>query len=189
MVINPLYVEKCAYHLNRGVCSHEKNLSAKQYVTEKNPWFSGPHVNQERPARHQKKACQGSQEAGGHHRCQIGSVYVYGFPRQERLRKRTDFLRLSGQGTKIHTSNFILIWTESPVSAVRIGITVSGKVGNAVCRNRLKRLIREFYRLSKGLFGPADYSIIARKGAARLDFSELCRELDRALRRLQSQQC
>ena len=175
--------------LNRGVCSHEKNLSAQQYITEKNPRFPGSHVNQERPARHQEKARQGPQEAGGHHCRQIGSVYVYGFPRQERILKRPDFLRISGQGNKIHTSNFILVWTESPFSAVRIGITVSGKVGNAVCRNRLKRLIREFYRQSKGLFGPADYSIIARKSAARLEFSQICQELGRALRRLQEQQC
>lgn len=114
---------------------------------------------------------------------------MYGFPRQERILKRTDFLRISGQGNKIHTSNFILIRMESPVSAVRIGITVSGKVGNAVVRNRLKRLIREFYRLSKELFAPADYSIIARKGADRLEFSQICQELGRALRRLHAEQC
>lgn len=112
-----------------------------------------------------------------------------GFPRHERLLKRRDFLRISGQGNKIHTSSFIILWTESPVSAVRIGITVSGKVGNAVTRNRLKRLIREFYRHNKSLFGPADYTIIARQSAARLGFSEVCQELGRALHRLQKLQC
>ena len=116
-------------------------------------------------------------------------MYVSGFPRDERLLKRRDFLRISGQGNKLHTSSFIILWMESPVSAVRIGITVSGKVGNAVTRNRLKRLIREFYRNNKSLFGPADYTIIARQSAARLGFGEICRELDRALRRLQKLQC
>ncbi len=112
-----------------------------------------------------------------------------GFPRDERLLKRGDFLRISGEGSKVHTPNFIILWTTSPLSVVRIGITVSGKVGNAVTRNRIKRLVREFYRNNKGLFGPADYSIIARKGAARLDFNALCHELGRALRRLQNQPC
>ena len=67
--------------------------------------------------------------------------------------------------------------------------TVSGKVGNAVTRNRLKRIIREFYRQNKSLFNPADYSIIARQSAARLNFGEVCHDLGRALRRHNDQQC
>jgi ribonuclease P protein component len=189
MVISPLYVAKLTHYFYRGVCRHEKNLSAKQYVTEKDPRVSGPYVNQERPARHQEKACQGAEETGRHHRFKIGTVRVSGFPRHERLLKRTDFLRVSRQGNKVYTSHFIILWTESPISAIRLGITVSGKVGNAVIRNRLKRLIREFYRQNKCLFPPADFAIIARQGADRLSFGEVCRELGRALRRLQTGQC
>lgn len=112
-----------------------------------------------------------------------------GFSRDERLLKRADFLRISGQGQKIHTTNFLIIWKESSSAAVRIGITVSGKVGNSVTRNRLKRLIREFYRQNKGLFPAADYNLIAKQGAARIDFSEVGLELGRALQRLPKQQC
>ena len=107
----------------------------------------------------------------------------FGFSKHERLLNRADFLRLSGKGQKFHTANFIVIWQASTLSDARIGITVSRKVGNAVTRNRLKRLISEFYRLNKHLFSAADYTIIAKQGAARLVYSELCQELGRALQR------
>ena len=111
------------------------------------------------------------------------------FTRQERLRKRADFLRLSHEGQKVHSTNFVVLWKERPEPSVRLGITVSGKVGNAVTRNRVKRLVREFYRLNKDLFAPVDYNIIAKQGAARLDFSEVSQELGRALHRSKKQQC
>jgi len=114
---------------------------------------------------------------------------VSGFPKHERLLKRTDFLRISRQGSKVQTSGFIILRTESPGPAVRIGITVSGKVGNAVTRNRLKRCVREFYRHNKSLFAPGDYSIIARQGSASLECRDVCRELGRTLQRLQKQPC
>jgi ribonuclease P protein component len=98
-------------------------------------------------------------------------------------------VRISGQGEKVHTANFIVLRLDSSVSALRIGITVSGKVGIAVVRNRLKRLIREFYRQNKGLFAPGDYTIIAKKGAACLDFSEVGLELSRALQRFVKNPC
>lgn len=106
-----------------------------------------------------------------------------GFPRDERLLKRADFLRVSGLGQKIHSTNFLIIRQRSTLPAVRIGITVSRKVGNSVMRNRLKRLIREFYRLNKNLFIWADYNIIAKQGAARLAYKDVCLELSRVLQR------
>jgi ribonuclease P protein component len=113
-----------------------------------------------------------------------GTVPAQDFPKAERLLKRHEFLRLAGHGRKIHTHNFIVLQADSAGATTRIGATVSRRTGNAVVRNRIKRMIREFYRLNKGLFVAADYNIIAKPGAARLEFPEISRELSRALQRL-----
>jgi len=59
-----------------------------------------------------------------------------------------------------------------------LGVTVSRKVGNAVVRNRVKRLVREFFRLHfEYLPKSADISIVARRNAGFLGFVDVAAEL------------
>jgi ribonuclease P protein component len=105
------------------------------------------------------------------------------FPPTQRLRKRAEFLRLSHEGNKVHQSHFLLIYVARADGCFRFGITVSRKVGNAVVRNRVKRLVREFCRHTLPV-PPADYSIIARKGAGMLDVDAVRDELEKAFRKV-----
>jgi len=65
----------------------------------------------------------------------------------------------------------------APVARPRLGLTVSRKVGNAVVRNRVKRSIREWFRIVKGDLQARDLVVIARPGAARLAGVEIFAEL------------
>ena len=93
-------------------------------------------------------------------------------------------MRLADARHKIHSSHFILLWNAAEDGTIKIGITVSRKVGNAVVRNRIKRLIREFYRLNKSLFITAHFNIIAKRGVDQLNFCQISRELADVLERL-----
>jgi len=76
----------------------------------------------------------------------------------------------------------VLLLKPNQVGITRLGVTVSKRVGKSVIRNRVKRLIREFFRLNKHLLPQGhDMVIIARPGAAQLDFWEVKEELGEAL--------
>lgn len=102
--------------------------------------------------------------------------YVY--PKAHRLRRRGDYIRVSSMGRKVHTPHFIVFFLETPAVPTRLGITVSRKVGQAVIRNRVKRLIREFFRLNySNLTAHTCLSIIAKRGAGDLPWAAVNHEL------------
>jgi ribonuclease P protein component len=73
----------------------------------------------------------------------------------------------------------------------RIGITVTRKIGDAVTRNRVKRLVREFVRTARtaeGAWLPAgrDVVVVAKRTAARLPYAEVAADLTRHRERVAS---
>ncbi len=71
---------------------------------------------------------------------------------------------------------------------VRVGFTVSRKVGNAVARNRVRRRLREIARMviPNEARPDLDYVLVGRQGALARDFADMRRELQEALKRLKA---
>ena len=108
------------------------------------------------------------------------------FGRDRRIRKRADFLRVQSEGQRASTPHFTLLVALGPDSgASRLGIVVTKKIGNAVARNRVKRVCRECFRLWPDFVpGGIDLVVIAREGAPELGMAEVRGEWERAHKKL-----
>jgi ribonuclease P protein component len=112
----------------------------------------------------------------------------HSFPAASRLRSSREFQNAWQQGRRYHTTHFILILCPNRLNRSRLGLTVSRKVGNAVCRNRLKRRLREYFRHHlKHLDRFLDISIIAKRQAGSLTHDQLHQELHKVIARLETE--
>lgn len=101
------------------------------------------------------------------------------FLRSARLLRRSDFVRVQGKGRRVHTPHFVILLV--PNVSQRLGVTVGRRVGGAIQRNRVKRLVREVFRRNRELFPPdCDIVLVARPGAERLDYATVKSEVERA---------
>ena len=116
------------------------------------------------------------------------------FPRQRRIRKRREYLLVQGRGRRISGRNYLFFVrprVDLPLGGVatpaRFGITVTRKVGNAVARNRIKRIVREGCRHLASKFPVGlDLVVVARPSAVDVNFRTFCGELTDLLSRLGS---
>lgn len=87
------------------------------------------------------------------------------FPKNYRLRKRYEFESLKNSGMRIQNHLFIINYAQnSTFNASRLGITITKKTGNAVVRNRIKRLVRETFRKNRHILTQFyDINVIAKR--------------------------
>ncbi|MCM1306133.1 MAG: ribonuclease P protein component [Bacteroides sp.] len=109
--------------------------------------------------------------------------------KQYRLKKRASFAYVYRKGDRAAARDLLLLSARSR-EGLKIGLSVSKKVGNAVVRNRVKRLLREainliFERIDGGYL----YVVIARPSIAELPFSKVCDEVASAFLKAGKLQC
>jgi ribonuclease P protein component len=154
--------------------SDEAHLPAEQPRPQAASRVPRPHGDRGRPKGAERPSRPRPQEA----------------QRLETIRKRADFVAANA-GRRATTPGFILLVRDRQDSdaGMRVGFTVTKKIGGAVVRNRMKRRFRALAREvipSKGIRG-ADHVMIGRAKGIERDFGLLRSELAEALDRMRQQ--
>ena len=131
------------------------------------------------PPQRDSRRAQGSRSAAGTRSQEAQRLII--------LRKRADFLAANA-GRRAATPGFVLLVRDRADGdqAIRVGFTVTKKIGGAVVRNRMKRRLRALARefLPTAGFAGADHVLIGRSGGIERDFALLRQEFAGALGRL-----
>jgi ribonuclease P protein component len=106
------------------------------------------------------------------------------FSKTQRVRRRGEFQRVFDIGYKVSSRYFTLLLAPGTSSTARLGIVASRKLGDAVRRNRAKRLIREVFRhVDTAPAAPVDVVVIPRRELFDAPFTDLERDFRAAWRR------
>jgi ribonuclease P protein component len=97
-----------------------------------------------------------------------------GFPRERRIRLPAEFRRVMRRGKGFPAGDLVILARGNSMGMARLGISIRRSVCGSVCRNRLKRWIREAFRTEPGLRElPLDLVVVVRRAGARLGFGQI----------------
>lgn len=106
------------------------------------------------------------------------------------LAKKRDFELVFKEGSSAAAQYLVLYARPNQLPCNRLGFSVSKKIGKAVTRNRIKRLLRESVRKVFGdLFQHYDFVIVAKKKAAEAKLENFIREMERASSIISYEKC
>ena len=110
------------------------------------------------------------------------------FSKADRVRKRPEFKAAYGRGNPVFTAKLVFYASPGDGAACRFGCTVPKIVGDAVVRNRVKRILREAFRLTRERF-PAGCVLVvnAKKSAAELSLEESLRSFGEVAKRIETE--
>ncbi len=122
----------------------EENISTKQPTPREKARLSCENGDQEWPGRDQTPPRERTQEINS------SPLLGFGLPKEARLRKRAEFLRVYEQGKRFEGRFMTVFILPAEQAMHRVGVTATKKaIGKAHDRNRAKRLLRESFRLSR----------------------------------------
>ncbi len=114
----------------------------------------------------------------GSARANAGSRRGGALPKAARLRTDREYRDVVRKGERTSTPHFTVYRDDRAPGRAMIGVSVGKRVGNAVVRNRLKRLLREFCRLNADAFpGGSRTAIVARKAWEAPGLADIAAEL------------
>lgn len=108
-----------------------------------------------------------------------GAISRQGFARQQRLLKASEFEAVYSLRRRVTDSCFAVNFMPNQLGFARLGLAIGARaVGNAVARNRVKRVVRESFRRAAGDLAGIDLVVSARNGARTAHNARLHESLD-----------
>lgn len=105
----------------------------------------------------------------------------------ERLKTTSDFKRVFENPRRLSGKTLLMLFSTPQQGHARLGVVTGKRVSRkAVCRNRIRRIVRESFRIKGKKISSLDIVVIARQGCAQLDRIALRKEMDALWEKLKS---
>jgi ribonuclease P protein component len=163
--------------------AHEKNVSTEQAAPQAHAWVPRAYGHKRRPSGSRTASREGPQEARS---LSFGRLIPgspdrprYTLPARKRIRRKADFDVVHARGRRLGNGIFGIVVRPNGRGEARLGLAVSIKVsGSGVERNRIRRVIRESFRLHQHELPAVDVVISVRSRARASKSAELRTSLE-----------
>lgn len=102
----------------------------------------------------------------------------------ESLKKPSEFSKVYKRGKSFADKNIVVYYMPNQLGITRVGFSISKKVGNSVVRNRVRRLIRESFRVNFEFVGTYDIIFVARVRSSEVEYHEMTKSLKYIFRKI-----
>jgi ribonuclease P protein component len=179
-----------SYRRGPALNCYEKTISAVENPPQTATRISQPQFQQERqsdlaqPPKGWAQAIDARLNLAGRPMA-ADSSGRFRFGRNQRIKQGRDFRRMRQDGERLTIGCLIANWQRlNPPATSRLGVVTSSRIGNAVVRNRARRLLRESFRLHQDhLAQPVDLVLVARASIADKRFADVERDFLTYLRK------
>ena len=109
---------------------------------------------------------------------------LFSFTKEDRVLASWEYRRIVRRGRRVQSPNFRVYFLSNRTDRNRLGIVASRKVGKAVVRNRVKRVLREYFRLNRERFPHGTDTVVAvRPKIGPVTLASVAEELEPVLAR------